>query len=292
MELLDQRLERTVGTCRRLHVRSRRHADSHRPLARRLSFAAGRGRNSSELQSRGIPFVVLTNGTAYPAAEQAPKLRALGLPISDEASADSQYRGGGPDAKATASSVPWCSVCPESATPLAEAGIEIVFPGRERAEEVQAVYVGWHPDCGMKDIEAACKAIWNGAELYVASDVPFLRNVQRQNDGLFACHHRRCAQDHPRAHDPHRQAFVARAEAGCKKTRDSDAQGGRRRRRSARRNDHDAARRSNRLWRDHRHHDSRGLGCPEPRGRRPHRIVHDLGAIVQLAAVPSGGASR
>jgi NagD protein len=57
--------------------------------------------------------------------------------------------------------------------PLAEAGIEIVFTGQDRAEDVQAVYIGWHPDCGMKDIEAACKAIWNGAELYVASDVPF-----------------------------------------------------------------------------------------------------------------------
>jgi 4-nitrophenyl phosphatase len=39
----------------------------------------------TELQKRGIPFVVLTNGTAYPASEQAPKLRALGLPVSDEA---------------------------------------------------------------------------------------------------------------------------------------------------------------------------------------------------------------
>src|SRR3974390_247659 len=39
----------------------------------------------SELQSRGVPFVVLTNGTAYPGVEQAPKLRALGLPIADEA---------------------------------------------------------------------------------------------------------------------------------------------------------------------------------------------------------------
>jgi ribonucleotide monophosphatase NagD (HAD superfamily) len=38
---------------------------------------------------------------------------------------------------------------------------------------VDAVYIGWHPDCGMKDIEAACNAIWNGAKLYIASDVPF-----------------------------------------------------------------------------------------------------------------------
>jgi ribonucleotide monophosphatase NagD (HAD superfamily) len=38
---------------------------------------------------------------------------------------------------------------------------------------VDAVYVGWHPDCTMKDIEAACQAIWSGAKFYVASDVPF-----------------------------------------------------------------------------------------------------------------------
>ncbi|MGE5723001.1 MAG: haloacid dehalogenase, partial [Sphingomonadales bacterium] len=35
------------------------------------------------LKTRGIPFVALTNGSAYPPAEQAAKLRALGLPIED-----------------------------------------------------------------------------------------------------------------------------------------------------------------------------------------------------------------
>ena len=38
-----------------------------------------------ELKARGIPFVTMTNGTNYPAAEQAPKLRAIGLPIEDDA---------------------------------------------------------------------------------------------------------------------------------------------------------------------------------------------------------------
>ena len=57
--------------------------------------------------------------------------------------------------------------------PLAEAGIQTVFPNDESTDQVDAVYIGWHPDCRMKDIEAAVKAIWNGAELYVASDVPF-----------------------------------------------------------------------------------------------------------------------
>jgi len=125
-----------------------------------------------ELQTRGIPFVVLTNGTAYPVAEQAPKLRALGLPISDEAlltpntvTADLMPKRG--VKRALVLGVPGVGHA------LAEVGIETVFPGQDRAEDVQAVYVGWHPDCNMKDIEAACKAIWNGAELYVASDVPF-----------------------------------------------------------------------------------------------------------------------
>jgi 4-nitrophenyl phosphatase len=126
----------------------------------------------SALQSRGIPFVVLTNGTAYPAAEQAPKLRVLGLPISDQAlltpntvAADLMPRRG-------VQRVLILGV-PGVGRALQEAGLETVFPGQERAEEVQAVYIAWHPDCTMKDIEAACKAIWNGATLYVASDVPF-----------------------------------------------------------------------------------------------------------------------
>jgi ribonucleotide monophosphatase NagD (HAD superfamily) len=66
---------------------------------------------------------------------------------------------------------------------LAAAGIEIVFPGEPRATEVDAVYVGWHPDCNMKDIEAACNAIWAGAKLYVASDVPFFATQHGRSMG-------------------------------------------------------------------------------------------------------------
>lgn len=135
-----------------------------------------------ELQARGIPFVVLTNGSAYPAAEQAPKLRALGLPISDDilltpssVAADLMPRRGVKRALVLGT--------PGVGHPLAQAGIEIVFPGQDRAADVQAVYIGWHPDCVMKDIEAACHAIWNGAELYVASDVPFFATADGKTMG-------------------------------------------------------------------------------------------------------------
>jgi ribonucleotide monophosphatase NagD (HAD superfamily) len=119
-----------------------------------------------------MPFVALTNGTAYPASVQGPKLRAIGLPIPDDAlltpssvAADLMPRRGVKRALVLGS--------PGVGHALEEVGIAIRFTGQEGAEDVEAVYIGWHPDCGMKDIEAACKAIWNGAELYVASDVPF-----------------------------------------------------------------------------------------------------------------------
>ena len=136
----------------------------------------------TELKSRGIPYVVLTNGTAYRVGEQAPKLRALGLPIPDEAlltpntvAADLMLRRGvkrvlvlGTEGVSRA---------------IAESGIETIFTGQLGAEQVDAVYIAWHPECGMKDIEAACKAIWNGAKLYVASDVPFFATAAGKTMG-------------------------------------------------------------------------------------------------------------
>jgi 4-nitrophenyl phosphatase len=36
------------------------------------------------LDARGVPWIAMTNGSAYPASVQAPKLRAVGLPVPDE----------------------------------------------------------------------------------------------------------------------------------------------------------------------------------------------------------------
>ena len=124
------------------------------------------------LRERAIPFVLLTNGSAYPPAEQAGRLRKLGLPVDDaqmltpsSVTADLMARKGIKRVLVLGSR--------GVGHALVESGIETVFTGEPRATEVQAVYVGWHPECGMKDIEAACNAIWAGARLYVASDVPF-----------------------------------------------------------------------------------------------------------------------
>jgi 4-nitrophenyl phosphatase len=136
----------------------------------------------SALTQRAVPFVLLTNGSAYPPAEQAARMRSIGLPVEDaqmitpsSVTADLMSRR----------SVRRALVLGTHGVghALREAGIETIYTGEPRTSEVDAVYVGWHPDCGMKDIESACHAIWAGAKLYVASDVPFFATKQGRTIG-------------------------------------------------------------------------------------------------------------
>jgi HAD superfamily hydrolase (TIGR01450 family) len=126
----------------------------------------------THLRARGIPWLVLTNGSGQVPAQQAAKLRTHGLPVDDgqmftpsSVTAQVFTRAGHRRVLVLGS--------PGVGHVLKEQGIGITFTGEPDCERVDAVYIGWHPDCGMKDIEAACNAIWNGAKLYIASDVPF-----------------------------------------------------------------------------------------------------------------------
>jgi len=134
------------------------------------------------LNARQVPFALLTNGSAHPPAQQAAKLRATGLPVEDEqmitpssiAAAYLQGRGIRRTLVLGSAGV---------GQALRDAGIETVHTGEEGATEVGSVFVGWHPECGMQDIETACRAIWGGAELCVASDVPFFATKQGRTIG-------------------------------------------------------------------------------------------------------------
>jgi 4-nitrophenyl phosphatase len=124
------------------------------------------------LRERAIPFVLLTNGSAYAPAEQAVKLRKAGLPLDDAqmitpSSVTAQHMSAAGIRRALVLGTRGVGHA------LAEAGIETVYTGEPRAAEVDAVYVGWHPEFGMRDIELACEAVWSGAKLYAASNVPF-----------------------------------------------------------------------------------------------------------------------
>ena len=136
----------------------------------------------SALKARHMPFALLTNGSAYPPAEQAAKLRAVGLPVDDaqlitpSGIAADHLRRRGIRRVLVLGSV-------GVGQALREAGIETVYTGEAGATEVGGVFVGWHPECRMQDIETACQAIWSGAELCVASDVPFFATREGRSIG-------------------------------------------------------------------------------------------------------------
>jgi HAD superfamily hydrolase (TIGR01450 family) len=126
----------------------------------------------SAVRAQGIPYVLLTNGSAYAPADQAARLRKLGLPVDDgqmltpsSVAADLFRRRGHARVLVLGGQGVGHALRAE--------GIETLQCGDAGDRNVDAVYVGWHPECRMPDIEAAAGAIWNGARLYTASDVPF-----------------------------------------------------------------------------------------------------------------------
>ena len=125
-----------------------------------------------ELDRRGVPFVALTNGSAYPATDQAPRLAALGLPIGADRLFTPNSVAVGLFKDRGIERVLVLGTEGVSAA-LEEEGIATCIPGDEACEQADAIYVAWHPDCTMTDIHAACTAIMKGAAFYCASDVPF-----------------------------------------------------------------------------------------------------------------------
>ncbi len=137
------------------------------------------------LKARNIPFLALTNGSAYPASIQAPRLRSIGLPIPDEhlftpnsvaAHVFRQRR------------VELVMVLGTQgvADALEGHGINACFPEDAKATEADAIYVAWYPECGMPAIHAACEAVLNGAHFFTASDVPFFASQQGRSFG-YSC---------------------------------------------------------------------------------------------------------
>ena len=126
----------------------------------------------TELDRRGLPWLALTNGSAYPAAQQAPRLAALGLPIGADRLFTPNSVAVGLFKDRGIQRVLVLGTEGVSAA-LEEEGVATCVPGDEQCANADAVYVAWHPDCSMTDIHAACTAIMKGAAFYCASDVPF-----------------------------------------------------------------------------------------------------------------------
>ena len=130
---------------------------------------------TSWLASRGVPFVLFTNGTTKTADAYAGALREAGFELNDGAvltpavsAAELFARRGCRRVMALGND--------GLAGPLREAGIEAVPPARGRP--VDAVLAGWYREFSMDALEAACEAVWQGARLYSCSQSVFFATAE------------------------------------------------------------------------------------------------------------------
>jgi 4-nitrophenyl phosphatase len=132
------------------------------------------------VRSRGLPYVVFTNGTNRAPADFARVLRETGLDVPDDrmmtpASSAVVMLGKRGFKRVMVLGVSGLT------EPLREAGIEVVPPAAgadgQPGPSVDAVLVGWFREFTMDHLEAACHAVWAGAELFSASETPFFASA-------------------------------------------------------------------------------------------------------------------
>ena len=131
------------------------------------------------VRTRRLPYLVFTNGTNRTPANFARVLRDAGLDVPDELMMTPASSAVVMFAKRGVKRVLVLGVS-GLIEPLREAGIEVVLPATGRGPavpDVDAVFVGWFREFTMDHLEAACHAVWAGAELYSASETPFFASA-------------------------------------------------------------------------------------------------------------------
>jgi len=127
----------------------------------------------STLDRHAVPYRILTNGTVKTPAQIADALAAAGLDVPAESimtpsTVAGSYFSGRGFKKILVLGVEGVY------RPIEEAGLRVVRPLQdEDTDDADALFIGWYRQVHMDEIEAACRAVWNGAKLYAASLVPF-----------------------------------------------------------------------------------------------------------------------
>jgi len=146
-----------------------------------LKALPGAKRMLQFLRKRDIPFVVFTNGTPRPPIAYAQKLRDAGFKLEDE-----QMLTPSSSAAELFASKGYKRVMVLGgeglSKPLEDVGIEAV-PAELGQRDVDAVYIGWFREFGLKHHEAACEAVWSGATAYSASQVLFFATANGRQLG-------------------------------------------------------------------------------------------------------------
>jgi 4-nitrophenyl phosphatase len=136
------------------------------------------------LRERGLPHVAFTNGSSKTPLQLAQALTRIGLELDERhtltpvsVAIDVFRRRRHRRVLVLGGEGVW--------QPLQQAGVDVVV-SPARADDADAVLIGWHPTFALDDLEAACRALWAGATLYTVSDAPVLASREGRTLGISA----------------------------------------------------------------------------------------------------------
>jgi 4-nitrophenyl phosphatase len=152
-----------------------RHLNGYQPLPGSLEVL-------SLLGERGIPFVAFTNGSTKTPLQLSQALAKAGFEIAPERTLTPLSIAVEVFKRKKHKRILVLGV--EGVwKPLEEAGFEVVR-APERADDADAVLVGWHPGFGLADLDAACRAVWGGAAFYTVSTAATLASRDGKTLGI------------------------------------------------------------------------------------------------------------
>jgi 4-nitrophenyl phosphatase len=136
----------------------------------------------SLLHKRQVPVVAFTNGTTKTPNELSKALRAIGMDFDEtktmtpiSVAVDYFTRKKYKRVLVLGVEGVW--------RPIQEAGIEVIL-SPQRCDDADAVLLGWYPQFSLSDIDAACRAVWNGAALYAGSTAAYVASREGRTIGI------------------------------------------------------------------------------------------------------------
>jgi len=154
---------------------SDRHLSGYRPLPGACELLA-------LLRQRQVPFVAFTNGSTKTPLQLSQELGRIGIEIDEQHTLTPvsvavelfrrrRYRR------------LLVLGCEGVWKPLSDAGFEVVR-SPARADDADAVLIGWHPEFVYADLDAACRAVWTGARLFATSTASYVASREGRTLGI------------------------------------------------------------------------------------------------------------
>jgi 4-nitrophenyl phosphatase len=134
------------------------------------------------LRQRGLPYVGFTNGSTKTPMQLSQALTKIGIEMDERhtmtpvsVAIDLFQRRRYKRLLVLGGEGVW--------KPLVEAGFDVVR-SPERADDAEAVLIGWHPEFGLGDLDAACRAVWAGAAFYTVSKAAVVASREGRTLGI------------------------------------------------------------------------------------------------------------